>query len=110
MLEVEFIDKYAVVDISTLLQNQDPDPAPWLEVTPEMKVNNQKKPYGESTTIESTTIRTIKSTIKSTIESTTAVKILSSDGKKSCWVPDKTTGGYLEGLCENDMKVLFENM
>ena len=81
---------------------QDPDPAPWLEVTPEMKVNNQKKPYGESTTIEST--------IKSTIESTTAVKILSSDGKKSCWVPDKTTGGYLEGLCENDMKVLFENM
>ena len=27
------------------------------------------------------------------------------DGKKSCWVPDKATGGYLEGLCENDMKV-----
>ena len=27
------------------------------------------------------------------------------DGKKSAWVPDKTTGGYLEGLCENDMKV-----
>merc|ERR1712061_572654 len=50
----------------------DPDPSPWLEVTPEMKVNNQKKPY---------------------------------DGKKSCWVPDKSTGGYLEGLCENDMKV-----
>ena len=27
------------------------------------------------------------------------------DGKKSCWVPDKTTGGYLEGLTENEMKV-----
>merc|ERR1712165_286836 len=27
------------------------------------------------------------------------------DGKKSCWVPDKASGGYLEGLCENDMKV-----
>jgi len=27
------------------------------------------------------------------------------DGKKSCWVPDKTSGGYLEGLTENDMKV-----
>ena len=27
------------------------------------------------------------------------------DGKKSAWVPDKSTGGYLEGLCENDMKV-----
>merc|ERR1711936_571421 len=27
------------------------------------------------------------------------------DGKKSCWVPDKANGGYLEGLCENDMKV-----
>merc|ERR1711990_1441220 len=50
----------------------DPDPSPWLEVTPQMKVENQKKPY---------------------------------DGKKSCWVPDKTTGGYLEGLTENDMKV-----
>merc|ERR1719230_102331 len=50
----------------------DPDPAPWLEVTPEMKANNAKKVY---------------------------------DGKKSCWVPDKATGGYLEGLCENDMKV-----
>merc|ERR1711953_1271083 len=50
----------------------DPDPSPWLQVTPEMKINNQKKPY---------------------------------DGKKSCWVPDKASGGYLEGLCENDMKV-----
>ena len=27
------------------------------------------------------------------------------DGKKSAWVPDKVNGGYLEGLCENDMKV-----
>ena len=27
------------------------------------------------------------------------------DGKKSAWVPDKANGGYLEGLCENDMKV-----
>ena len=26
----------------------DPDPAPWLEVTPEMKANNAKKVYGES--------------------------------------------------------------
>ena len=51
----------------------DPDPSPWLEVTAEMKVNNQKKPY---------------------------------DGKKSAWVPNKgEEGGYLEGLCENDMKV-----
>ena len=24
----------------------DPDPSPWLQVTPEMKINNQKKPYG----------------------------------------------------------------
>ena len=31
------------------------------------------------------------------------------DGKKSCWVPDKSTGGYLEGLCENDMKVAKKN-
>ena len=23
------------------------DPSPWLEVTPQMKVENQKKPYGE---------------------------------------------------------------
>merc|ERR1712001_800711 len=50
----------------------DPDPSPWLEVTPEMKINNQKKPY---------------------------------DGKKSAWVPDKASGGYLEGLTEQEMKV-----
>ena len=25
----------------------DPDPSPWLQVTPEMKINNQKKPYGQ---------------------------------------------------------------
>merc|ERR1712061_551815 len=50
----------------------DPDPSPWLQVTPEMKINNQKKPY---------------------------------DGKKSCWVPDKASGGYLEGLTEQEMKV-----
>ena len=31
------------------------------------------------------------------------------DGKKSAWVPDKSTGGYLEGLCENDMKVAKNN-
>ena len=31
------------------------------------------------------------------------------DGKKSAWVPDKSTGGYLEGLCENDMKVAKKN-
>ena len=40
---------------------QDPDPAPWLEVTPEMKVNNQKKPYGKSTTIEFTVVRSNES-------------------------------------------------
>merc|ERR1712037_931391 len=50
----------------------DPDPSPWLQVTPEMKVNNMKKPY---------------------------------DGKKSCWVPNKAEGGYLEGLTEQEMKV-----
>merc|ERR1712001_587674 len=50
----------------------DPDPSPWLQVTPEMKINNQKKPY---------------------------------DGKKSAWVPDKASGGYLEGLTEQEMKV-----
>ena len=25
----------------------DPDPSPWLQVTPEMKANNAKKVYGE---------------------------------------------------------------
>jgi len=50
----------------------DPDPSPWLEVKPELKEKNMKKPY---------------------------------DGKRSCWVPNKADGGYLEGLTENDMKV-----
>merc|ERR1712180_522910 len=27
------------------------------------------------------------------------------DGKKSCWVPNKADGGYLEGLTEKEMKV-----
>ena len=30
---------------------QDPDPSPWLQVTPEMKVNNCKKPYGQLITM-----------------------------------------------------------
>uniref|UniRef100_A0A0K2T3U6 Myosin heavy chain 1 [Tribolium castaneum] n=1 Tax=Lepeophtheirus salmonis TaxID=72036 RepID=A0A0K2T3U6_LEPSM len=46
----------------------DPDPTPWLEVTPELKEKLKSKPY---------------------------------DAKKSCWVPDKATGGYLEGLIES---------
>ncbi|QQP51989.1 Myosin heavy chain 1, partial [Caligus rogercresseyi] len=46
----------------------DPDPTPWLEVTPELKVKLKSKPY---------------------------------DAKKSCWVPEKGTGGYLEGLIES---------
>ena len=46
----------------------DPDPAPWLEVLPELKDKLKSKPY---------------------------------DAKKSCWVPDKATGGYLEGLIES---------
>ena len=70
----------------------DPDPAPWLEVTPEMKANNAKKVYGEPA-----------SALK--IFMSFFLKFPPLDGKKSCWVPDKTTGGYLEGLCENDMKV-----
>ena len=46
----------------------DPDPAPWLEVLPELKDKLKSKPY---------------------------------DAKKSCWVPEKATGGYLEGLIES---------
>jgi myosin heavy chain 6/7 len=45
----------------------DPDPSPWLIVSPELKEKLKAKPY---------------------------------DAKKSCWVPDKATGGYLEGLIE----------
>lgn len=45
----------------------DPDPEPWLVVTPELKVKLKAKPY---------------------------------DAKKSCWVPDKASGGYFEGLIE----------
>ena len=46
----------------------DPDPSPWLLVSPELKEKNKNKPY---------------------------------DPKKSVWVPNKTDGGYLEGLIES---------
>ncbi len=46
----------------------DPDPSPWLIVSPELKIKLKSKPY---------------------------------DAKKSCWVPDKKTGGYWEGLIES---------
>ena len=46
----------------------DPDPSPWLIVSPELKEKLKSKPY---------------------------------DPKKSCWVPEKATGGYLEGLIES---------
>ena len=46
----------------------DPDPAPWLEVSPELKVKLKAKPY---------------------------------DPKKSCWVPNKATHGYDEGLIDS---------
>jgi myosin heavy chain 6/7 len=49
-------------------EGPDPDPAPWLFVTAELKDKLKSKPY---------------------------------DAKKSCWVPDKATGGYLEGLVES---------
>ena len=49
-------------------EGPDPDPAPWLEVLPELKDKLKSKPY---------------------------------DAKKSCWVPEKATGGYLEGLIES---------
>jgi len=46
----------------------DPDPSPWLCVSPELKVKLKSKPY---------------------------------DPKKSCWVPNKATHGYDEGLIES---------
>ena len=46
----------------------DPDPSPWLLVSPELKMKLKQKPY---------------------------------DPKKSVWVPEKSTGGYLEGLIES---------
>ena len=46
----------------------DPDPSPWLIVSPELKVKLKAKPY---------------------------------DAKKSCWVPNKATHGYDEGLIES---------
>ena len=49
-------------------EGPDPDPSPWLVVTPELKSKLKDKPY---------------------------------DAKKSCWVPDKATGGYNEGLIES---------
>jgi hypothetical protein len=49
-------------------EGPDPDPAPWLEVSAELKVKLKSKPY---------------------------------DAKKSCWVPNKATHGYDEGLIES---------
>ena len=49
-------------------EGPDPDPDPWLVVTPELRKKLNAKPY---------------------------------DAKTSCWVPDKATGGYFEGLIEN---------
>ena len=49
-------------------EGPDPDPSPWLVVTPELKAKLKNKPY---------------------------------DAKKSCWVPDKESGGYLEGLIDS---------
>ena len=46
----------------------DPDPDPWLVVSPELREKLKSKPY---------------------------------DPKKSCWVPDKATGGYWEGLIDS---------
>ncbi len=46
----------------------DPDPSPWLIVSPELKLKLKAKPY---------------------------------DAKKSCWVPNKATHGYDEGLIES---------
>ena len=48
-------------------EGPDPDPDPWLVVSPELKKKLLSKPY---------------------------------DAKKSCWVPDKASGGYNEGLIE----------
>ena len=64
-----------------------------------MKANNAKKVYGESPLPYYSTICSLG----------VSIKFHSIDGKKSCWVPDKATGGYLEGLCENDMKVAKKN-
>ena len=49
-------------------EGPDPDPDPWLVVSPELKKKLVAKPY---------------------------------DAKKSCWVPDKATGGYWEGMIES---------
>jgi hypothetical protein len=49
-------------------EGPDPDPSPWLLVSPELKVKLKSKPY---------------------------------DPKKSCWVPNKATHGYDEGLIES---------
>ena len=49
-------------------EGPDPDPDPWLVVSPELKKKLLAKPY---------------------------------DAKKSCWVPDKASGGYNEGLIES---------
>ena len=49
-------------------EGPDPDPDPWLVVSPELKKKLVAKPY---------------------------------DAKKSCWVPDKASGGYNEGLIES---------
>merc|ERR1712223_2041788 len=49
-------------------EGPDPDPDPWLVVSPDLRQRLLKKPY---------------------------------DPKKSCWVPDKATGGYFEGLIDS---------
>ena len=49
-------------------EGPDPDPSPWLIVSPELKIKLKAKPY---------------------------------DPKKSCWVPNKATHGYDEGLIES---------
>ena len=49
-------------------EGPDPDPSPWLLVSPELKVKLKSKPY---------------------------------DPKKSCWVPNKATHGYDEGMIES---------
>ena len=49
-------------------EGPDPDPAPWLEVSAELKIKLKSKPY---------------------------------DPKKSCWVPNKATHGYDEGIIES---------
>ena len=49
-------------------EGPDPDPSPWLVVSPELKIKLKSKPY---------------------------------DPKKSCWVPNKVTHGYDEGLIDS---------